>query len=119
MVKRLKHDPSQAVGKQKSYREHANEESDPSPDVIREHGSALLGSDTNKADSSETGAGLLRLEEGTKTLGPNTMLGRLLSGGGVRVIVAVVQETVVGDGLENKGHVVTDGEIVLKIPADQ
>lgn len=47
------------------------------------------------------------------------MLGRLLSGGGVRVVVTVVQKTVVGDGLENKWHVVTDGEVVLEIPADQ
>jgi hypothetical protein len=101
-----------------AYREHANEESDPSPNVICEHGTALLGSDANKAHSCEPRAGLLRLKECTNTLCPDTMLRGLLSGG-VKVVVSVVQEAVVSDGLEDKGHIVADCQVVLKITTDQ
>lgn len=35
------------------------------------------------------------------------------------MVVSVMQEAVVGDGLEDKRHIVADCQVVLEIPADQ
>ena len=49
------------------------------------------------------------------------MLRRLLAWVGAvsRLVVPVVQEAVVGDGLEDEGHIVAHCQVVLEIPTDQ
>lgn len=71
----------------------------------------MLGSDPDKADTGQSSARLLGFEQGSQSLGPDTMLRGLF--------MAIVQQAVVGDGIDHEGDVISDSKVVLEVPLDQ